>query len=145
MIKISFSKFIWEIISAARVFEVCTTYQPAASDDNLWKNEDNSDDLSNVSIWLCKRYWDFFNTHNADQLVSHQTTDHAIELQPGFKSSYMHIYNMFPAELKALDDYINDALIKSWICESQSSADTSILFVFQKNEELCLCVLIIVI
>ena len=71
MTEISSSKFAWEIISAACVFKVCTVYWSAASDDDLWKNEDNSDDLSNVSIQLHKRYQDFFNTHNTDWLVSH--------------------------------------------------------------------------
>ena len=52
----------------------------------------------------------------------------------------MHIYNMFSAELKALKIYINNSLAKEWICESQSSADASILFVLRKSDELCLCV-----
>ena len=46
--------------------------------------------------------------------------DHPIDLKPGTELPYMHIYNMSPAELKALDDYIKDALAKGWIHESQS-------------------------
>jgi len=48
----------------------------------------------------------------AEQLPSHRETDHAIELKPGTEPPFMRMYNMSPAELKALDDYINDALAK---------------------------------
>ena len=66
--------------------------------------------------------------------------DHAIDLKPGTEPPYMRIYNMSPAELKALDDYIKDALAKGWIHESQSPTGTPILFVPKKSGELCLCV-----
>src|SRR5947207_6495870 len=66
--------------------------------------------------------------------------DHPIDLKPGTEPPYMRIYNMSPAELKALDNYIEDALAKGWICESQSPAGTLILFVPKKSSELCLCV-----
>ena len=52
----------------------------------------------------------------------------------------MRIYNMSPAELKALDDYINEALRNGWIRESKSPAGAPILFVPKKNGELRLCV-----
>jgi len=52
----------------------------------------------------------------------------------------MRIYNMSPAELKALDDYIKEALAKGWIHESQSPAGTPILFVPKKSGKLRLCV-----
>ena len=47
---------------------------------------------------------------------------------------------MSPAELKALDDYIKDALTKGWIHKSQSPAGTPILFVPKKSGELHLCI-----
>ena len=47
---------------------------------------------------------------------------------------------MSPAKLKALDSYINEALAKGWIHESQSSAGAPILFVPKKSGELHLCV-----
>ena len=52
----------------------------------------------------------------------------------------MHMYNMFSAELKTLDNYLNNVLVKRWIHESQSSADTLILFVLWKSDELHLCI-----
>ena len=76
----------------------------------------------------------------ANQLALHCITDHGIELKPGTEPPYMHIYNMSPAELKALESYINDALAKGWIRESKSPASAPILFVPKKNGELCLCV-----
>ena len=47
---------------------------------------------------------------------------------------------MSPAELKALDNYIEDALAKGWIRESQSTAGAPILFVPKKSGKLHLCV-----
>ena len=66
--------------------------------------------------------------------------DHPIDLKPGTEPPYMCIYNMSPAELKALDDYIKEALAKGWIHESQSPAGTPILFVPKKSSKLRLCI-----
>ena len=59
-----------------------------------------------------QKYQDFFNTYNADQLASYQAADHVIEFKFDTKSLYMCMYNMFSAELKTLDNYLNDALVK---------------------------------
>ena len=50
------------------------------------------------------------------------------------------MYNMSPAELKALEDYINDALTKGWIRESKSPASVPILFIPRKSSKLRLYV-----
>ena len=47
---------------------------------------------------------------------------------------------MFSAELKALDKYLIKALIKDWIQEFKSSADTSVLFILRKSDELQFCI-----
>ena len=52
----------------------------------------------------------------------------------------MCIYNISPAKLKALDDYINEALYNGWIRESKSPTGIPILFVLKKNGELRLYV-----
>ncbi len=65
-----------------------------------------------MSKHLHQKYQDFFNIYNTDQLVSHQATNHVIELKSDTESSYMHMYNMFSAELKTLDNYLNDILVK---------------------------------
>ena len=43
---------------------------------------------------------------------------------------------MSPAKLKALEDYINDALTKGWIRESKSPASVPVLFIPRKSGEL---------
>ena len=66
--------------------------------------------------------------------------DHAIDLKPGMEPPYMRTYNMSPAELKVLEEYIEKALARGWIRESQSSAGAPVLFSPKKNGDLCLCV-----
>ena len=48
----------------------------------------------------------------------------------------MQTYNMSPAELKTLENYLNKALLKEWIHKSKSLAGASILFVSKKSDEL---------
>ncbi len=72
-----------------------------------------SDDFSNVSKKLHQKYEDFFNICNMNCLASHHATDHVIELKPNTELSYMQTYNMFLTELKTLDIYINNTLIKN--------------------------------
>src|SRR5438045_6573265 len=66
--------------------------------------------------------------------------DHPIDLKPGTELPYIHIYNMSPTELKALDDYIKEALAKGWIHKSQSPAGAPILFIPKKSSKLHLCI-----
>ena len=93
-----------------------------------------------VPEYLRRRFRDVFDTRNADRLASHRFTNHAIELKPGMEPPYMRIYNMSPAELKALEAYLDDALAKGWIRESTSPAGAPVLFVLRKSGELRLCV-----
>ncbi len=48
--------------------------------------------------------------------------------------------NYSETELKILQKYLNDILIKNWIQHSVSSANTSVLFALKKNNDLCLYV-----
>ena len=93
-----------------------------------------------MSKKLHQKYHNFFNIWNADWLASHQITDHVIDLKLNIKSSYMCTYNMFLTELKTLNNYLNNILVKKWIHKFQNSADALILFIFWKNEKLCLCI-----
>src|SRR5947207_4023086 len=52
----------------------------------------------------------------------------------------MRTYNMSPAELRALHEYLKEALVKGWIRESQSPAGAPILFGPKESCELRLCV-----
>ena len=87
------------------------------------------------------RYRDFFSAAKAARPASHRLeVNHAIELRPGTEPPWMRMYSISPAELKALEDYINDALAKGWIRDSKSPAGAPILFVPRKSGELRLCV-----
>ena len=107
-------QFIQELTPRAQVFKVKVAFNPYDDETDESKINDEMSDinLSNVSERLHSRYENFFNVHKAEQQPPHWPTDHAIELKPDTESSYMCMYNMFSAELKVLDIYLNDALIK---------------------------------
>ena len=73
-------------------------------------------------------------------MAPHRDTDHAIDLKPGTEPPFMRTYNLSSAELKVLEEYIEKALARGWIRESQSSAGAPILFSPKKNGDLRLCV-----
>ena len=105
---------------------------------NFWNVKSiSSDNFTNVSKKLCQKYHNFFNIWNADQLASHWVTDHVIDFKLNTEFLYMCMYNMFLTELKILNNYLNNILVKKWICKFQNSADILIFFIFQKNKELC--------
>ena len=58
------------------------------------------------------KYHDFFDIDKAKQQPPHHATNHAIKLKPNLKPLYMRTYNMSPAELQALNKYLNKALAK---------------------------------
>ena len=144
MTEIFIHYFVKKLASITCVFEIQTAYRFCLDNNDetdFWEDDCNiSDDLINMFKKLCSKYCDFFNIWKTDQLASHWIINHAIEFKSDIESSYMCIYNMFSAELKALKIYINDSLSKEWICEFQSSTDASILFVSRKSNELCLCI-----
>ena len=72
-------------------------------------------------------------------LSLHKSVMHYIEME-NQKVLYGPLYNLFSYELKVLCEYLNDALIKGWIQYSMSSAESSILFIFKRNESFQLCV-----
>ena len=129
-----------EITPKTQVFEIRTVFQPELDDDPWESSSNNPEDLSGVPKQLLQKYRDFFDMTKAVHPPYRQGTDHAIELRPGTEPPFMRTYNLSPAELKALDKYINEALASGWIRESKSSAGAPILFVPKKNGELRLCV-----
>ena len=139
--KISSRRFTQELTPKAQVFEVKAVFTPTEADEAPWDENDGPEDFSYVPESLRLKYQDFFDYRKATQLpLRHTTADHAIELKPGTEPPYMRTYNISPAELKALDAYINEALEKGWIRESQSPAGAPILFVPKKSGDLRLCV-----
>src|SRR5437773_2531740 len=101
-------QFTKELTSQVKVLKLCVIFRSCEADNT--KTADDS--LANVSEKLCLKYRDFFDVDKAEQQSPHQSTDHVIELKPGSEPPYMRTYNMFPAELKALDEYLIKALIK---------------------------------
>jgi hypothetical protein len=93
-----------------------------------------------VSKRLLQKYHNFFNIFKTVHPPQQHETDHAIELKPNTEPPFMRTYNLSPAELKALDKYINEALANKWIRESKSPAGAPILFAPKKNSKLWLCV-----
>ena len=141
MIEIFTYYFVKKLVSITCVFEIQTAYRSCLDNDdetNFWKNNYNtSDNLTNMFKKLCLKYCNFFNIQKADQLISYQITDSAIKFKSDTESLYMCIYNMFSTELKTLKNYINNFLIKKWICEFQNLTDMFILFIFKKSSKLC--------
>ena len=127
MTKISshqFHKEIQALPPIKRVFSVCPTYIPPenrlvrqpendyGSPRDPLDDEPDDIDLSSVPKSLRHRFRDFFDTRNTSRLALYKATDYAIKLKPRTELPYMYIYNMSLAELKDLDNYINEALAK---------------------------------
>jgi hypothetical protein len=67
------------------------------------------------------QYQDFvevFSKVKAETLPPHRPTDHAIDLEPGYKLPYGRIYNLSEFELKTLKAYIETNLASGFIQRS---------------------------
>ena len=53
---------------------------------------------------------------------------------------YELLYNLLLKKLKMLWEYLNNVFAKEWIKHNLNSADTLILFILKKNDELKLCI-----
>ena len=69
----------------------------------------------------------------------YESVMHHIDME-NQKVSYRLLYNLSSHELRILHEYLDDALIKSWIQHSVSLAGSSILFVSKRDGSLWLCV-----
>ena len=76
----------------------------------------------------------------AETLPPHRSTDHAIDLEPGYNLPYGRIYNLSEFELRTLKAYIEANLANGFIPRSSSPAAVPILFAKKKNGGLRLCV-----
>jgi hypothetical protein len=102
---------------------------------------ENVDDFAKKISFEFKKFDDVFSLKNEKILASHKkNVDHVIQLKNDKQSSYESFYNLFNFELKTLRLYLDDALTRDIIRHSMSSIETSVLFVFKKNEKLRLCV-----
>lgn len=129
---------------SARVYEIRAHFRPPdleeADQSPLNDIDPQPPDLTGLPTTLGKRHWAVFDNRRADRLPPHRQTDHAIELMPDKMPPYQRMYNLSLAELRTLEEYINDALAKGLIRESKSSARAPILFVPKKDGTLRLCV-----
>jgi hypothetical protein len=89
------------------------------------------------------QYEDFvevFSKVKAETLPPHRPTDHAIDLEPGYKLPYGWIYNLSEFESKTLKAYIEKNQASGVIQQSSSPASAPILFAKKKDGGLRLCV-----
>jgi hypothetical protein len=85
-------------------------------------------------------YLNLFRKPAAAKLPEHKTYDHEIPLVPGKSPPFGPMYGLSEPELKALREYIDENLARSFICASSSPAAAPILFAKKKDGTLCLCV-----
>ena len=84
-----------------------------------------------------KEWEDVFLKEEACCLSSHKECNHTIKIiaEPPFRP----LYNLSNIELMELRRYLDDALAKEWIQHPTSLAGAPILFISEKDGNLCLC------
>ncbi len=102
---------------------------------------ENVDDSAKKIFFEFKNFDDVFSLKNEKTLANHKkNVDHVIKLKNDKQSSYESFYNLFNFELKTLRLYFDDAMTRDIIKHLMSSIETSMLFIFKKNEKLRLCI-----
>ncbi len=102
---------------------------------------ENVDDAAKKMSFEFKDFDDVFSLKNEKTLANRkEKIDHVIELKNDKQSSYEFFYNLFNIELKTFRLYLDDTLSRDIIKHSINSIETSVFFVFKKNEKLRLCV-----
>jgi hypothetical protein len=102
---------------------------------------ENVDDFAKKIFLEFKKFDDVFSLKNEKTLTNHkENVNHVIKLKNNKQSSYESFYNLFNFELKTLRLYFDDALMCDIIKHSMNLIETSMFFVFKKNEKLRLCV-----
>ena len=87
-----------------------------------------------------KSYKKCFDSKNAEMLFTYENENYVINLKFDKKSSYDFLYALSEKELQVLRNYLLKSLALNCIREFFSFAETSILFIFKKNNNLRLCV-----
>ena len=87
-----------------------------------------------------KSYENCFDSKNAKMLFTHENENHVIDLKFDKKSLYDSFYALLKKEFQILQNYLLKNLALNCIREFFSFAETSILFIFKKNNSLRLCV-----
>ena len=81
-----------------------------------------------------KNYKNCFDFKNTKILFGHEKKDHVIDLILDTKSLYESFYIFFETELDVLKNYLLKNLILNCIQEFTNCVNTSMLFVFKKND-----------
>jgi len=81
-----------------------------------------------------------FSKEKAEILPPHRSTDHAIDLEPGYILPYGRIYNLSKFQLRPLKAYIEANLANGFIQRSLSPVAAPILFAKKKDGGLRRCV-----
>jgi hypothetical protein len=93
---------------------------------------------------LPPNYADFVNVFSKsqnDELPSHQSLNHKIELLPDATPLKAHpLYSMSTEQLVALKEYLTENLRKEWIISSSAKYGSPVLFAKKPNDGLRLCV-----
>ena len=87
-----------------------------------------------------KLYEDCFDSKNAEMFFTHKDKNYAIDLKFEKKSLYDSLYALSKKKLQILRNYLLKNLALNRIREFFSFVETSMLFVFKKNESLRLCI-----
>ena len=87
-----------------------------------------------------KLYENYFDSKNAEMFFTHEDENHVINLKSEKESSYDSLYAFSKKELQILRNYLLKNLALNRIREFFNLVETSMLFIFKKNESLRLCV-----
>jgi hypothetical protein len=84
---------------------------------------------------------DVFSKSQNDELPSHRSSDHKIELLPDATPLRAYsLYSMSTEQLVALKEYLTENLRKKWIIPSGAEYGFLVLFAKKPNDGLRLCV-----
>ena len=87
-----------------------------------------------------KLYEDCFDSKNAQMFFTHENENHVINLKFNKKSSYDSLYAFSKKKLQVLQNYLLENLALNRIHKFFNFVETSMLFIFKKNDNLRLCV-----
>ena len=89
---------------------------------------------------LLKNYENCFDFKNAKTFLEHENEDHIINLLSSAKSLYKSLYIFSETEFEILRNYLLKNLILNCIRKFTNRANTSMFFVFKKNNNLHFCI-----
>jgi len=85
-------------------------------------------------------YLDVFSKSKGITLPPRHQHDHKIDIKSGTTPPFSPIYSLSEVEQVALQQFLDENLANQFICPSQSSAGTPILFIKKKDSSLHLAV-----